>query len=38
LLEVILGLLVAEGGEAVIDNIARLERCRHEMGEYWPTE
>lgn len=38
LLEVILGFLVAEGGEPVIENISRLERCRHELGEYWPTE
>ncbi|KZK81573.1 HTH-type transcriptional regulator MurR [Pseudovibrio sp. Ad13] len=38
LLEMILGLLVADSGQVVIDNITRLERCRNELGEYWPDQ
>ena len=35
LIEILLGMLVARGGPAVVENIDRLERCRREMGEYW---
>lgn len=35
LAEVLAGMLVARGGQSVVDNIDNLERCRREMGEYW---
>ncbi len=35
LVEVLAGMLVARGGQSVVDNIDNLERCRREMGEYW---
>lgn len=38
LIEMILGLLVADGGQGVLDNITRLENCRNELGEYWPDQ
>ena len=36
LIEVLVGMIVARGDRSIIDNIDNLERCRHEMGEYWP--
>ena len=35
LVEALVGMVVARGGNQVTDNIDRLERCRREMGEYW---
>ena len=35
LAEVLAGMIVARGGQSVVDNIDNLERCRREMGEYW---
>lgn len=35
LIEVILGFLIADGGESIIEKIHRLEQCREELGEYW---
>ena len=35
LVEVLVGMVAAESGNAAIDNIDKLERCRREMGEYW---
>ena len=38
LVEVLVGMVVARGDNAIVDNIDNLERCRREMGEYWPDE
>ena len=38
LVEVLVGMVVARGDKSIIENIDNLERCRHEMGEYWPDE
>ena len=38
LVEVLVGMVVARGDRAIIDNIDNLERCRREMGEYWTHE
>ena len=38
LIEVLVGMVVARGDKSIIDNIDNLERCRREMGEYWPDE
>lgn len=35
LVEVLVGMAVAHGEPSVVENIAHLERCRREMGEYW---
>lgn len=35
LAEMLAGMIVARGGQSVVDNIDNLERCRREMGEYW---
>ena len=35
LVEMLAGMIVARGGQSVVDNIDNLERCRREMGEYW---
>ena len=38
LVEVLVGMVVARGDKSIVENIDNLERCRHEMGEYWPDE
>ncbi|GHB47306.1 transcriptional regulator [Pseudovibrio japonicus] len=38
LVEMILGLLMADSEQLAIDNISRLERRRNELGEYWPDQ
>ncbi|KZL04600.1 DNA-binding transcriptional regulator HexR [Pseudovibrio axinellae] len=38
LVEMILGFLVADSDQEVIDNITKLERNRTEFGEYWPEQ
>ncbi len=35
LLEILLGFVVAKGGEEVVKRIESVERCRHRLGEYW---
>lgn len=38
LVEVLVGMVVARGDRSIIKNIDSLERCRREMGEYWPDD
>ena len=38
LVEMLVGMVVARGDKSIIDNIDKLERCRREMGEYWPDD
>lgn len=35
LLEILIGLTVADGGRTTVDSIERAERARRELGEYW---
>jgi len=35
LLEILIGMVVARGGQEVINNIDRVEECRRLLGEYW---
>ncbi len=35
LLEVLVGLVVAQGGREVVSKIDRVEECRRHLGEYW---
>ena len=35
LAEVLAGMVVANSGRPVVDNIDNLERLRREMGQYW---
>jgi len=35
LLEVLIGIVVARGGQDLVDNIDRVEQCRQLLGEYW---
>ena len=35
LVELLVGLVVARGEQNVISNIAEIEQCRNELGEYW---
>ena len=38
LIEMIIGMIVSGGDSSIVRNIDRLERCRHELGEYWVDE
>ncbi len=38
LLEMIIGFLVSDSEQSVMDNLTRLERSRTELGEYWPDQ
>ena len=31
-------MIVARGGKSIIENVDNPERCRREMGEYWPDD
>jgi len=35
LLEVLIGIVVARGGQKLVNNIDSVERCRRNLGEYW---
>ena len=35
LVELLIGVVVAKGEQNVISNIAEIEQCRNELGEYW---
>jgi len=35
LLEILIGLVVARGGQEVVNNIGRVEESRRALGEYW---
>ena len=38
LVEMLVGMVVAHGDKSISGNIDNLERCRREMGEYWPDD
>ena len=38
LIEMLIGMIVARGDNSIVHNIDRLERCRHDLGEYWDDE
>lgn len=38
LVEMLIGMIVARGDSSIVHNIERLERCRHDLGEYWEDE
>ncbi len=35
LLEILIGMVVARGGQEVVNNIDSVEECRRLLGEYW---
>lgn len=35
IVEVLIGIVVAKGGQNVVSNIDHIENCRKELGEYW---
>ena len=35
LVEMLVGMIAARGGQSVVENVERLDRFRREMGEYW---
>ncbi len=35
LIELLVGIVVAKGEKNVVSNIAKIEQCRNELGEYW---
>ena len=35
LLEILIGMVVARGGQEVVNNIGRVEESRRALGEYW---
>ena len=35
ILEALIGIIVAKGGQKVVSNIDHIEKCRKDLGEYW---